>query len=348
MPLLEDVLLALALDLERNLLRRDASFRRPRGPTRRRWRTALRRAWLRTAGTSSSTWSLLQLGAVAAGPDPGARRARTTADMSACRFSRPTPALRVEPTRCLATWTNFAGRSELRTGGLRAARRPAGGRAAIGRAREAGRTVRVAGSGHSFTDAVLTDGTLLSLDRMDRVLDIDRETRARQGRGRDHARRAQRRPLGGGAGVRQPRRHRRPVAGRRGGDRHPRDRRPSSGTSRPGSHSIELTLADGSALEVGEASDADAWRAARVAIGSLGVMTAATLRAVPAFTLEAVEDDGADRGHARPARRARRRERPLRLLHVPAQRPGDDEGLQPDRHRAAPAAAAARMVRRRR
>ena len=34
----------------------------------------------------------------------------------------------------------------------------------------------MAGAGHSFTDAVLTDGTLLSLERMDRVLDVDRAT----------------------------------------------------------------------------------------------------------------------------------------------------------------------------
>ena len=44
-----------------------------------------------------------------------------------------------------------------------------------------------------------------------------------------------------------------------------------------GLHSIELTLADGSSLEIDEESDADAWRAARVSFGSLGVMTAATL-----------------------------------------------------------------------
>src|SRR3954466_1573636 len=37
-----------------------------------------------------------------------------------------------------------------------------------------GRAVRVAGAGHSFSGGVPTDGTLLSLERMDRVLDIDR------------------------------------------------------------------------------------------------------------------------------------------------------------------------------
>src|SRR5215216_793273 len=37
-----------------------------------------------------------------------------------------------------------------------------------------GRAVRVAGAGHSFSAGVATDGTLLSLERLDRVLDVDR------------------------------------------------------------------------------------------------------------------------------------------------------------------------------
>jgi L-gulonolactone oxidase len=44
---------------------------------------------------------------------------------------------------------------------------------AVERAVAAGRGLRVAGSGHSFTAAVLTDGTLLSLDRMGALLDAD-------------------------------------------------------------------------------------------------------------------------------------------------------------------------------
>src|SRR3954452_13381038 len=43
----------------------------------------------------------------------------------------------------------------------------------VGRAAAAGMPVRVAGSGHSFTDAACTDGTMLSLRRMHRVLDAD-------------------------------------------------------------------------------------------------------------------------------------------------------------------------------
>ena len=45
---------------------------------------------------------------------------------------------------------------------------------ALERAATAGERVRVVGSGHSFTDVACTDGRLLSLERMDRVLDVDR------------------------------------------------------------------------------------------------------------------------------------------------------------------------------
>src|SRR5918994_4530934 len=44
---------------------------------------------------------------------------------------------------------------------------------AVRRAAEAGRTVRAAGAGHSFSPCVPTDGTLVRLDRLDRILDAD-------------------------------------------------------------------------------------------------------------------------------------------------------------------------------
>src|SRR6185295_110259 len=48
-------------------------------------------------------------------------------------------------------------------------------RAVVARAAVAGGTVRVAASGHSFTDIACTDGTMIRMDRMNRVLDIDRD-----------------------------------------------------------------------------------------------------------------------------------------------------------------------------
>src|SRR4051812_23058355 len=49
-----------------------------------------------------------------------------------------------------------------------------GTRAELAAAVARGRTVRVAGAGHSFSGGVPTDGILLSLERMERVLDVDR------------------------------------------------------------------------------------------------------------------------------------------------------------------------------
>ena len=57
---------------------------------------------------------------------------------------------------------------------------------AVGRAAAAGRRVRVAGSGHSFTPAVLTDGALLRLDRMTGIAGRRPRVRARaRARGHD-------------------------------------------------------------------------------------------------------------------------------------------------------------------
>ena len=43
----------------------------------------------------------------------------------------------------------------------------------VGAAHAAGSKVKALGAGHSFTDAAMTSGTLISLDRIDRVLDVD-------------------------------------------------------------------------------------------------------------------------------------------------------------------------------
>jgi L-gulonolactone oxidase len=48
-------------------------------------------------------------------------------------------------------------------------------RAALREAQAAGRRVRVVGAGHSWNDAVCTGETLISLDRMGRLLSVDRE-----------------------------------------------------------------------------------------------------------------------------------------------------------------------------
>jgi FAD-linked oxidoreductase len=157
--------------------------------------------------------------------------------------------------------------------------------AAVVAAARAGRTVRVAGAGHSFTDGVLTDGTLLSLERMARVLDAD--------------------PAGGlvrvEAGITLHRLSRelllRGLALPNVGDVDAQSLAGAIATATHGTgarlpnlsaqvEEIELVLGDGSERVIGEG---DLLRATRVGLGSLGVVVAVTLRCVPAFRLRGVD-----------------------------------------------------------
>ncbi|MEZ5157152.1 MAG: D-arabinono-1,4-lactone oxidase [Solirubrobacterales bacterium] len=188
----------------------------------------------------------------------------------------------------MTLWTNFAGDQSCEPAAFdRPRNRRELGRA-IAAAAAADRTVRVAGAGHSFTDAVLTDGTLVSLDRLDRVIDVDRGS----GLVRVEA--------GIRLGALSEILWEHGLAFTNLGDI---DVQSLAGAASTGTHgtglahpnisaslqSIELMLADGSVIELGPDSDHDGWRAARISIGALGVITAATLRAVPAFTLDSVE-----------------------------------------------------------
>ncbi|MCW3016558.1 MAG: FAD-linked oxidoreductase [Solirubrobacterales bacterium] len=161
---------------------------------------------------------------------------------------------------------------------------------AVGRAAARDQTVRVAGSGHSFTPVVLTDGTLLSLERMSRVLDVDTATglvRAQAGVSLnalsetlwDHG-----------------------LALENLGDV---DVQSIAGATATGTHgtgarlrnlsaalvSVELVAGDGTVHELSatDADGGDAWRAARVSVGALGVITAVTVRTVPAFVLRGLD-----------------------------------------------------------
>jgi L-gulono-1,4-lactone dehydrogenase len=152
-------------------------------------------------------------------------------------------------------------------------------------ARAAG-PVRVAGSGHSFTPGSLTAGTLLSLERLDRVLDADPET----GLVRVEA----------GIPLHRLSRelHFRGLALPNLGDI---DAQSLAGALATGTHgtgarlpnlsaqvvAMELVRGDGSERTV---DGGDLLRAARVGLGALGVVAAVTLRCVPAFRLLAVDE----------------------------------------------------------
>jgi L-gulonolactone oxidase len=155
---------------------------------------------------------------------------------------------------------------------------------AVRRAAEAGRTVGVAGAGHSFSDCVATDGTLLSLERMGRVLDVSGEVVRVQ------------------AGITLHRLNRELLA--RGlalpnlGDI---DVQHLGGAVATGTHGtgaarrnisaqvLAAQIVDGHG-EVHEIDGGDELLAARVSTGALGVMTELTLECVPAFRLRGVDD----------------------------------------------------------
>jgi L-gulonolactone oxidase len=155
--------------------------------------------------------------------------------------------------------------------------------AALERAAAAGRTVRVAGSGHSFTGGVLTDGTLLSLERMGRVLDVDsanRLARVEAGISLHDLSRALHLyglalPNLGDIDVQS-------LAGAIATATHGTGARLPNLSAQV--EEVELVLADGSERRL-TAADGDLLRAARVGLGSLGVVVAVTLRCVPSFRL---------------------------------------------------------------
>ena len=186
------------------------------------------------------------------------------------------------------TWTNFAGDQRCTP---RRFERPAGPdelRRVIADAARRGETVRVAGAGHSFNDSVLTDGTLISLDRMARVLDVDRDARL------------VRVQAGVSLGALCDAMDAHGLAFPNMGDINVQSIAGATATGTHGTglafsnlssclHSIELTLASGDVVKIGAAHDREAWLAARVSLGALGVVSAVTIQAVPAFRLEAVD-----------------------------------------------------------
>ena len=145
--------------------------------------------------------------------------------------------------------------------------------------------VRVVGAGHSFGDNVVTDGTLMSLDGLTGVEILD----AAAGRVR----------VAAGTRLFDLNRHLddHGLAMANLGDINVQS---AAGAITTGTHgtgaalgnlatfveSIELVTADGTVLEL----TGDELRAARVSIGALGVITAYTLRTVPAFNLHERRD----------------------------------------------------------
>ena len=156
---------------------------------------------------------------------------------------------------------------------------------AVRRAAVAGRVVRVTGAGHSFTDAVLTDGMLLSLDAMDRVVWADPGNRLVRVQAGIRLRALSDRLAGYGLALEnmgdiavQS------IAGATATGTHG-----TGATLRnlsAGIEAVQLVAHDGSVHEI---DGGDELLAARVSVGALGVITEMTLRCVPAYVLCGVD-----------------------------------------------------------
>lgn len=185
-------------------------------------------------------------------------------------------------------WRNWAGDQACRPAVVEHPATVAEVADAIGRARAAGRVVRVAGAGHSFTDTVLTDGTLLRLDRMRRVLEVDSTSGlARVEAGISLNELSEALWAHGLAFENLGDIDVQSIAGATATGTHGTGSRLRNLSA--GLREVELVTGDGSTVRVSADADPDAWRAARVSVGALGVVTAVTLQAVPAFTLEGVD-----------------------------------------------------------
>lgn len=184
------------------------------------------------------------------------------------------------------TWSNWAGNQSCRAQVLTPTTEPEL-RRIIGDAAAAGRVVRAVGAGHSFTDVALSDAVLLDLSGYDRVLAIDPEARTVtvQSGARLHDLSRSLWPRGLGftnlgdidtqtvAGATQTATHGTGLG---------------FGNISSSINAMRLIDGLGAVHELSAASEPDVFRAARAAVGALGLVSTVTLQLSSAFHLHAV------------------------------------------------------------
>ena len=185
-------------------------------------------------------------------------------------------------------WVNWAGDQACRPARIAKPRNRDELAETIAAAAGAGQRVRVAGSGHSFTETALTEGTMIDAGALSGVLDADRDSGLVR--------------VGGGTVLAELNEElaRLGLGMENLGDI---DVQTISGAISTGTHGtgarlrnisaqvegLELVLADGSVRHLGAETTPELLRAARVGIGALGAISAVTLRCVPAFNLLRVD-----------------------------------------------------------
>jgi L-gulonolactone oxidase len=188
-----------------------------------------------------------------------------------------------------ARWRNWAGDQSFKPAALERPGSIAEITAVLERAGDLEQCVRVAGSGHSFSDILCTDGRLVVLERMRRVLDLDRSSGLVR--------------VQGGITLHELSGHlaQHGLALENLGDIDVQSVAGAISTATHGTGAklgnipsqlaaLTLVLADGSTLECSRERDQEVFRAACVGLGALGVVAEVTLRCVPAFRLEGIEE----------------------------------------------------------
>jgi len=156
--------------------------------------------------------------------------------------------------------------------------------AAVGRATREGWRLRVAGAGHSFSDIACGEGMLLVLDRLQGVLDVDRDAGlVRVQAGISIARLNACLAEHGLALENLGDIDAQSIAGAISTATHGTGVRLRNIPSQVAE--LTLVLGDGSTLVCSPEHDLEVFRAARVGLGALGVIAEVTLRCMPAFTL---------------------------------------------------------------
>lgn len=181
-----------------------------------------------------------------------------------------------------ATWTNWVGNQTCSPAQIARPTSEDEAIAAVRAALAAGRQVRVAATGHSFTPVCLTDGALIELAGVSGLLDVDAEGRATALAGTTVEDLGE--PLW--------------AAGLALGNQGDIDEQQLAGAVSTGTHgsgaslrsfsgtvtALRLVTASGDVLDI-DGTRPDLLHAAQVAVGMLGVITRLQIQAVPAYRL---------------------------------------------------------------